>query len=368
MYVPKALFTKDNLPPKKEEPKTSVATKDFVGKFTVSDSGGKVVFETPIPPVKKAPGSFVPPVQRPKPVQEEKKKPDGPAPLFKPNGNVESEVTDADKLRYAGFTAREIVKIKDASETIDLTDRVSVLHYGQDLNKKLAQAVDDILEFAKTNTFNSAVSNDVSKLQRLINFNPSQDPDEGFFSVFKKKKTVEERINDVISEIENVVNSIDKNIKFFIDMIPKIDDLLDRSKNYHSDLIVAIAAGKDRITVFKRRKMSKLEEQLQGGNTMIAQNARDELDIFNSFVKRIETLELTVGQNELTLAQIRLTQSTNVKMVENLNNMMTSLIPLWKQSLISAISSNNFDGVQKNKDLLSQSISDIMSVKSAVTA
>ena len=368
MYVPKALFTTENLPPKKEEATTKPATTDFVGKFTVSDSkSGKVVLETNLQP-KKQPGTFVPPIAT-KPVAEEKKKVhETPAPLFKPKGNVESEVTPDDMIRYKGFTAREIVKIKDQSETIDISDRVSVLQFGQDLNKKLAKAVDDILEFAKANSFDSRVSVDVNKLKSLINFNPAQEEDGGFFSVFKKKRSLEERINDVISEIDNVVNSIESNVKFFLDLVPKLDDLLDRSKNYHADLIIAIAAGKDRIKVFQRRKLSKLEEQLQGTNTMIAQNARDEIDIYQSFVKRIETLELTVGQNELTLAQIRMTQSTNVKMVENLSNMMTSLIPLWKQSLISAITSNNFDNVQKNKDLLSKSICDIMTIKAAEAA
>ena len=248
-------------------------------------------------------------------------------------------------------------------EEIDLSDRVAVLEYGQELNKKLASTVDSILEFAKDNSFNSKVSVDVSKLKQLINFNPAVEPDEGFFSVFKKKKTVAERINEVIDEIENVVNSIETNVKFFLNLIPKLDELLDRSKCYHSDLILSIAAGKDRISVFRRRKLLKLEEQVAGTNMMVAQNARDEIDIFNSFIKRIETLEMTVGQNELTLAQIRMTQSTNVKMVESLNNMITSLIPLWKQSLISAITTNNFDGVQKNKDLLSQTICDIMLTK-----
>ena len=367
MYVPKALFDQTSLPPKKEELKTQPATKEFVGKFTVSDSkSGKALFESNLQPAKKTPGVFTPPVVTEKPT--EKKKVETPAPLFKPKHTSEAEITMEDRARYPNFSAFEIAKIKDLSEEIDLTDRVAVLDYGKELNKKLAQAVDDILNFAKENTFDARVSVDVSKLKLLINFNPAQDPDEGFFAVFKKKKTLSERIGETIDEVEKVSKSIDANVKFFLDLIPKLDNLLDRSKRYHSELILAIAAGRDRISVFKRRKLPKLEEQLNGTNMMVSQNARDEIDIFNSFIKRIDTLEMTVGQNELTLAQIRMTQTTNVKMVENLNNMVTSLIPLWKQSLISAIAGNNFDNVQKNKDLLSQSICDIMTDKAVVSA
>jgi hypothetical protein len=70
MYVPKALFTLDNLPPKKEETPTKPATSDIVGKFTVSDSKvSKTVFESNLIP--KKPGTFVPPVG---PTTEKKQK------------------------------------------------------------------------------------------------------------------------------------------------------------------------------------------------------------------------------------------------------------------------------------------------------
>ena len=320
------------------------------------------------PPQKKV-GAFVPPAQA---VQTEKKPEPkktvaGPSALFQSKKTTELDVTPEDKVKFKDFDTRAIMKIKDASESIDLTDRASVIQYGQELNRKLAASVDEILKFVKTSAFADSVNTDVKKLQALVNFNPAVEEDLGFFGAFKKKRTLAERINEVVDAVESISQSVDRNVQHFLGVIPKLDDLLDGSKSYHSELLVLIAGGKDRIAVFNRRRRPRLDEKISGSNMMEAQNARDEMDIFHSFEKRIETLELSLGQNELTLAQIRMSQSTNVKIVESLNNIISNMIPLWKHSLISAISTNNFDAVNKNKDLLSKSICDIMSPTAAQT-
>ena len=354
---PRPLFTKEQA----ENMKPSIA-----GNFTVTDANtGKPLFKSDLmPKPARQVGVFTPPpvaATVPAPIE---KKPHSPAPLFQSTQTTELDVTIEDKAKFKEFDTRAIMKIKDAAETIDLTSRAGVIQYGQELNKKLATAVDEILSFVKGTAFDEKVSADVGKLHSLVNFNPAVEEDPGFLGLFKKKKTLSERINEVIDAVESVSSSVEQNITHFLALIPKIDSLLDGSKNYHSELLILIAAGKDRIEVFKRRRLPRINEKLAGTNMMEAQNARDELDIFNSFVKRVETLGLTLDQNELTLAQIRLTQTTNVKMVESLNNVITNLVPMWKHSLISSITTNNFDNVNKNKDLLSQSINDIMSAKS----
>lgn len=357
MFEPKPLF--DNNISTSSRPK-----KEVVGSFKVpsqTDLASKEVLSSNHLSPKKVVGAFTPPA-----VNELPQKSYTPKSLFESTRTAEADITPHDRIKYKSFSDFEIAKIKDLSEQIDLTDRIAVLGYGADLNEKLVKAVDDILQFAKQNTFDSEVCINVNRLKHLIDFNLTGEND-SLFSIFKKKKTISEKINETISEVEKVSTSLQNNIKFFLDLIPKTDDLLDRSKKYHSQLILTIAAGRDRISVFERRKKLALEDKINGSNVMIAQNARDEMDIFSSFVKRVDTLDMIVTQNELTLAQIRMTQSTNVKMVENLNNMLSSLIPLWKQSLVTAISTNNFDNVQKNKDLLSQSICDIMTVKVAKT-
>lgn len=289
-----------------------------------------------------------------------------PAPLFAGTGKSECDLDPSDFAKYPTLTNREILDVKELAETVDIADRMVVIQYGQEVNKKLADAVDEILEFAQQNAFHSKVSGDISALHKLINFNPNEDEASGFMSgLFKKKKTPAERINDVITSVANVIASVEQNVDFFLQLIPSIDDMLDKSKKHHSGLQVLIAAGKERIEVFERRRKPKLEALISGNNVMAAQNARDELDIAKSFIKRVEVLEITLTQNEMTLAQIRLTQATNVKMIETLNHITTNLAPMWKHSLISAISTNNFDAVNKNKDVLSKSICDIISPTSA---
>lgn len=335
MYVPKALFDKSNLPivEKKNDP---IPSRNV--------------------------GSFVPPAQTiATPIVKKKSEPGA---LFCSAKTSEVDVTMQDKAKFKNFTPMDIAKIKDVVAGISLSDRVLAIQFGQDVSKKLSAAVDDILEFVKNNSFSNQVAVDAKRLHELLQQDFTSEEPSSFFSVFVKKKTIDERISELIDNVEAVTNSVEKNVQFFLNLVPRLDELLDKSKKYHREILILVAAGKEKISDFKRRKMDKLNEQLASSNVMIVQNARDELDIFNSFVKRVETLEIMSGQNELTLAQIRMTQSTNVKTVESLNNIVSNLIPLWKQSLISAISSKNFDAANENKVVLSQSLNDIIASKS----
>ena len=334
MYVPKALFDKSKLP----EPEKKIE-----------------------PTPKRQVGVFVPPVQTKVEPQAPKKV--EPGALFAPVKTAESEISIADKAKYKNFTPIDIAKIKDAVASIDIGDRVFVIQFGQDVNKKLSASVDDILNFVKNSSINVRLELDAKSLHELLNLDPSVE-DESLLSIFKKKKTLSERVNELIANVEQLVKSIEFDVSYFLDLVQKLDLLLENSKKYHREILILVAAGQEKISDFRRRQLHKINEQLNSPNVMIVQNARDVMDVFNSFVKRVETLELVSGQNELTLAQIRMTQSTNVKTVEALNNIISNLIPLWKQSLISAISSKNFDSVNKNKDVLSQSLHDIISSKS----
>ena len=364
-YVPKPLFDKNSMP--KQEPKNErPAEKKFVpgtfvpGQATVATKKFDNPEERENKPTHHV-GAFKPPVMPVKSQEVKAAGPTSPKPVFNTNGISEFDISPADRLKYPEFQPIDIKKIKDHFNSISLTDRISAIQYGQEINDKLARSVDSLLEFVRNNV-TSGFNADTRRLQEAINFDffkPRQE--ESFFGVFKKEKTLQQRVNEAIDEVDNIARSLKFNISNFLNIIPKIEEPLDESKKYHRDLLILVKAGKEKIADFNHRKLIKIEEKLKSQNVMEVQNARDALDIFNIFVKRIETLDLSVGQNELTIAQIRMTQSTNVKVVETLNNITSNLIPMWKQGMASAISSNSFDKVIASKDLLSKSICDIMS-------
>ena len=296
----------------------------------------------------------------PQVAEKPKAKPISPAPLF--NASAESDVSPADRLKFKGFDDVEIAKIKAIIGDIQLDDRSFVVTFGQEVNKKLAASVDKVLEFVRDNSFTRQIAEETKGLVALINTDFTKDLDEGgFFGMFKPRRTVADRINDVIGASDKLASSVDQKLDTFIKFMPKLDSMLTDCKRLHNELAMHIAAGKDRISFFSAGKKLRLEERVAGSNMLDAQNARDELDIFETFVKRVQSLEMSLSQNELTLAQIRLTQQTNVKTIETLQNSISNLIPMWKRSLISAITTNDFKEVNKNKDVLSQTICDIIS-------
>ena len=353
-YVPKPLFDQSKAEKLAQETPKPVAkpTARVPAKLNLPEPQPVKVQPKPIQPATKV---FVDTK-----VQEKPKPKANPAPLF--NAIAESDVSAADRLKFKGFDNVEIAKIKAIIADIQLDDRSFVVTFGQEVNKKLASSVDKVLEFVRDNSFTRQIAEETKGLISLINTDFTKDPDAGgFFVVFKARRTLSDRINDVIGASDKLASSVDQKLTTFIKFMPKLDLMLTDCKRLHNELAMHIAAGEDRISFFSAGKKSKLEERISGSNLLDAQNARDELDIFETFVKRVQSLEMSLGQNELTLAQIRLTQQTNVKTIETLQNSVSNLIPMWKRSLISALSSNDFKEVNKNKDLLSESICDIIS-------
>ena len=368
MYVLKPLFDKNSLPKQdKKESDTKYSPGAFAPKQMVKSSldrvgvvGASGATDDKISTVGKINIEFSnSKVQVKEPVIS------SPKPLFNTNGKSDYDVSPEDAIRYKGFQSIDIKRIKERIETIDMKDRVNLVQYGQDVSKKLVSTVDEILSFTQAHSLNVQLDTNVTRLNEILGLDFMKEESNSLIgTLFGKKKTVEEKMKDAISQVEMLTKKIDDSISHFVQLIPKIDEMLDRSKKCHLDLMIAVRAGQEKIKDFERRKKPKLEESLNAGNVMTVQNARDELDIFQSFVKRIETLNISLGQNELTIAQIRMSQATNVKMVESLNNIISNLIPLWKQSMISAMTTKKFDKVFEQKDVLSQSLSDIISPNS----
>lgn len=296
-------------------------------------------------------------------IEPAKSKLAAPAPLFQTNGKSNFDVTALELAKWPSFKPQDIVKIKELVENIDLKDRIYVIKYGNDLSSKLAASVDKMLMLVMPTADRDEIFNIATLVKNLIEFDPAVEPSVGMFSFMKKKKTLAERVNEVVLEVAAFSHAISLKVEKFFNAVPQLDELLNDCKKHHNELAIVLAAGKEKISIFEKHNKFRLDEKLSSPNVLTVQNARDELNIFDNFIRQVQNLELSVGQNELTIAQLRLTQSSMIKTLESLNNILSGLIPLWKQSLVASLSTGDFSTFCKNKDVLSQNLSDIITSK-----
>lgn len=363
-YTPKPLFA-----PKKVEP---YMPKPLFGNSTTQTSKPKNESSSVSgpKPVQFGPAKAQEPAPVPKPVSpklprvEPSKGPlKTPKTLFGGETLDVDSVTAQDRLTFKGFSDIDIAKIKKLAKEIDLKNRSNILVFGDHVVKSLVKAVDEILEFVRKNSALTSFDDEVNKLVSLAKIDFSKEPPpEKLFGFIKVKSTVSttDRVNEVIDAINKTSDIISDKIKSMFALTPQLERLLEVCKKSHNELRVAIAAGKLKLDEVKASRVKILEEQLQLTNVLIAHNARDELDLIALFEKRAQTLEQSLLQNEMTLAQIRMTQNTNSKTIEMMSNAVNSLVPEWKKNLIMALTTNNFAAANATSSLLLSEASNII--------
>lgn len=348
-YMPKPLFgpsdqSQNSTNAVKAEQKVTAATVSGPSKLVFNVSNRK--YQEPVSAPPKAPQ---------------------PQPLFVDNTKaVFKAATDSERKRFTGFDDVEISKIRHIAANTQITDRYSAIMFAHEVSSQLANEIDKVLEFMSSNVSSASIKDVAVRISRIINTDfsiPKVVVKNGFFGFGASsvevpvETTVKESLGEVDASLKLLIGIKDSQLA----LIPKIDEMLKNSKRLFVQLSVHIAAGKELLSGFNRTERPKYEMQLKGSNVLDSQNARDHLEIFESFEKRLDTLAVIQAQSELSLEQIRITLGNCVRSVETINNIATSLIPLWKQGLMAELSMKSFKAGNEKAKAAVQAFDDLIS-------
>ena len=237
--------------------------------------------------------------------------------------------------------ATAVTRIKSE---IDISDRSRIVTFGDRAQRSVVEFADRILaqtQNRELGTTGKLLSDILAKARGL---DPASLKDSGFFSrlfssMESRMRRFSEQFGDVSSQVDRVCIELDRNKETLRRDIAVLDELHEQTKASLGDLDSHIAAGKEFAEDFRRHKLVELEQAAkaasQGSDAMLAaQSYQDAAQALDRLEKRIFYLQQARQIGIQQLPQIRIVQSGDETLIENLQATTELTIPVWKQKMI----------------------------------
>lgn len=242
----------------------------------------------------------------------------------------------------ASLTPEERKKVDAFVQKIDVTDAAGVLAYGVGAQRKVSDFSEQALAGVRSHDLGEIGDDVTSLVVTLRNFDPSEEPKSGPFSLFRKAKVSVETLKARYGEVEKNVTAIsdvlEQHQRTLLKDISILDQMYALNEAYFKELTMYVVAGKKKLDQVRANDLVELQNKAaQTGLAEDAQAARDLAQMCDRFEKRIYDLELTRQVALQTAPQIRMIQSSDAVMAEKIQSTVVNTIPLWKNQMVIAL-------------------------------
>jgi len=227
---------------------------------------------------------------------------------------------------------------------IDISDRSRIVTFGDRAQRSVVEFADRILaqtQNREVGTTGKLLSDILAKARGL---DPATLKDSGFLtrlfsSAEARLRRFAEQFGDVASQVDRVCVELDRNKETLRRDIAILDELHEQTRASLGDLDAHIAAGKAFAEDFRRGKLAELEQAAKvasdGSDALLAaQTFQDAAQALDRLEKRVFYLQQARQIGIQQLPQIRIVQSGDETLIENLQATTELAIPVWKQKMI----------------------------------
>lgn len=245
------------------------------------------------------------------------------------------------------LTPTDVNRYLNLTDKLDYHNAATLQTYGSDLNSIISKNGDTLLNTVKSDNSVEVIGYINSLLSELNGFDEELDKYTNSHSSALKRffyslpfiKKVATSLDNVLNNYNTVAENVDKITEKISNA--KIVALRDNTtlQQIFDCNTVYIQQLRDLIIAAKL-KTAKCEEELETMKTCInieSYEINDMIDFIHKLKKRtadLQTSEYIMMQN---LLQIRATQSNNIAIAEKTDNIITQVIPMWKNQLPLAI-------------------------------
>ena len=248
---------------------------------------------------------------------------------------------------------------------IDISDRSRIVTYGERAQRSVVEFADRILAQTQNRELGPTGKLLSDILGKARGLDPASLKEGGFLarlfsSAEARLRRFTEQFGDVASQIDRVCVELDRNKEVLRRDIAVLDDLYEQTRTSLGQLDAHIAAGKAFATDFRGGKLVEMQQAAaaaQGGSSdavLAAQSYQDALQALDRLEKRIFYLQQARQIGIQQLPQIRIVQSGDETLIENLQATTELTIPVWKQKMILLLGLNR----QKSALELQKTITD----------
>lgn len=257
------------------------------------------------------------------------------------NQNNVPQVIDLNRL-----TPQVKEQAQQLAVNVDINDSQSILQYGIHAQGNISAFSDTILTQVKTkdagyigeSLMNLGQSVRALKVDKIGSDNfLSKLPLIGNF-VNSVKRFIN-RYEKVSTQIERIVDELDKAKMQLLKDITMLDTLYQKNHEYMAELDLYIAAGQIKLNRVYAEELPAIEQEMKASNDPAdAQKLYDYKQMVHRFEKKLHDLKLSRTISIQTAPQIRLIQNNDQLLVEKIQSSILNTIPLWKNQVVIAIS------------------------------
>jgi len=238
---------------------------------------------------------------------------------------------------------------------IDISDRSRIVTFGDRAQRSVVEFADRVLAQTQNRELGATGKLLSDILAKARGLDPATLKDAGFLtrmfsSVEARLRRFAEAFDDVASQVDRICVDLDRNKETLRRDIALLDDLHEQTKTALTELDAHIAAGKAFVDEYRRGPLTELERATKapsdGSDTLMAQTYQDAVQALDRLEKRIFYLQQARQVGIQQLPQIRIVQSGDETLIENLQATTELTIPVWKQKMILLL------GLQRQKSAL----------------
>ncbi|MCL2429501.1 MAG: efflux RND transporter permease subunit [Alphaproteobacteria bacterium] len=244
----------------------------------------------------------------------------------------------------------ELGAVASVKSEIDISDRARIDTFGSRAQRAVVNLADRILaqtQNREIGTTGGLLADILAKARRLdpAAVNEGNYLTRMFSSVEARIQRFSEQFGTAASQIDRIRIDLERNKESLRRRIALLDELYEQTRTAIADLDAHIAAGKAFVEEFRAGRLVELEALAKSSSpgsdaVMAAQTHQDAVQALDRLEKRIFYLEQARQISIQQLPQIRIVQSGDETLIENLQAMTELTIPAWKQKMILLLGHN----------------------------
>lgn len=285
------------------------------------------------------------------------------------NQNMYKTVEQRDEYNDE-ITPQERERIEALKENIVISDALNISQFGVNIQQKLGNFSDRILEnVASKNTGEvgellDSMLNDLKEVDTK-DYNKKQNFISKLFKKAQRKtsellsqyQSVSFKLNETTKELEQVQMGLKSDVQ-------AMSDLANQNLQYGKAVNLYIIAGEEKLEEIRRNLLPKIQEKAQDG-TMESQQALQRLshDI-NRLEKRIADLQVSKTITIHSAHQIDLIRNNSIELIEKIQSSISNVVPLWKNQITIALSLRNQRNAQMAQEAITNSTNELLKTNS----
>jgi uncharacterized protein YaaN involved in tellurite resistance len=248
---------------------------------------------------------------------------------------------DAANLPAVATDPSAVARIKSM---IEISDRSRIVTFGDRAQRAVVEFADRILAQTQNREIGATGKLLSDILAKARGLDPAALKNSGlltrlFSSVEARVRRFAEQFDDVASQVDRICVDLDHNKETLRRDIALLDELHEQTKVAIGDLDSYIAAGKEFVASYRRGELAELERNAKtqgpGSDALLAtQTYQDAVQALDRLEKRIFYLQQARQIGIQQLPQIRIVQSGDETLIENLQATTELTIPVWKQKMV----------------------------------